>query len=320
MKVTGMFLLIASGLFIAGCSAINNRADLDRFEAVYKQGEIVSDYVIIGNKKIPLYNGDWEIASVKGFEGKITYPGGSIITNPDKSSNIGQMILVQLKDKDVKSVVLISARTSTVKPGNYMNLDKNCNREAPHYRDVISTKAGGQHDCLIVYDTRKSAEILIQQSATAPAVDWLAKAYGIRLNLNGPLAHHYITKSDDYIIVQHYMNPTIDEQGSMKSLWKSVSWARPITDFDQQAYLDTFIINEKKMHYKLKESLNRLTEVEALRLSKNMKPVYYISDSLNDKQDSIEEKLQKVKELKEKGLITDGEYADKKEELLKTIK
>ena len=44
-----------------------------------------------------------------------------------------------------------------------------------------------------------------------------------------------------------------------------------------------------------------------------------VSDEIKDKSESVEDKLEKLANMKEKGLIDEGEFNSKKEELLKKM-
>ncbi len=322
LYIRNIFTITVFTVLIFGCNAQNVRKHSVDFESSFYQGQIVSNHVVIGNKQIPIPEGDWEVASVKEARQKVTFLGGSLMTAPDIQSNSGQLALVKIKDNQLYSAVYISARSSVVTPGNYMKLHKNCNTKAPHYREVESSKAGGEHDCYIVYQTNQSAEKLATKDSMSKAVEWLAAKKGIKMDLNGPLIQHFVTKDDDYVLYQHYVSPALDQRGKKKASWKYDSWAKPITDPHKSSYINRIIQDGKLLHSRIAASLDG----SKMSVSKQERPLKVIHLRQNDRPEAnhdnsdIEDKLRKLKDLHEQGLITDEEYKSQKMEILKTMK
>ncbi|MEJ1382415.1 MAG: hypothetical protein RPT95_15845 [Candidatus Sedimenticola sp. (ex Thyasira tokunagai)] len=276
-----------------GCVSSPLKQAVDEFDAYHQVGQVINDFVIIGEKRIPIPTGNWVVLTKKtGYVDK-------------NRGAIGGVILVEISGNAVTQMVLIKARLSEQVSAKGMKEDKHFNRADLHYVEKFSTDAFNR-DYIGVHTAKLDASSLMKNGIWKDALLRLASEHNIRPPRRALSATFLVTKNYDFIQAQYIWNPDTDPRKQTGINWKDPDWEYPLFDADQKFYANKIVAWAKGWHPLIKKAIHRIGDSSSATGSTR------VPGGSN----SVELKLLKLKNLFDKGLITEQEYKEQKAMIL----
>ena len=305
----GAYRLLSLGsvlLLLAGCG-VTTRGD---FEKQFSVSQSVSSPLVIAKKQIPLPDGKWVVASQGTTTTSLSTPiAGLILVNMDRSA---EAVAVEVYTNIEPSISTTG-----------WNPLKACGRKDMISPSPKSSFSAGDEECWFINHNK-----FIRSSKTTPMARLRNAAFdfahlkNLELPNTGIYTGYRIADGSDYVTIRYYFNPEAkglspDNAGS----WSGSNWHRDrlVRDSKRVAYID----NQKKWSAlwlkKVKTGFNGKLQKPAglYPLKKSVEPTR--KKSAKPTNWTTEARLKKLKDLRDKNLITPEEYQNRRRAILEQL-
>ncbi len=288
------FVLFLIVFVVAGCVTNSPKQAIEEFESSYQVGQHIKDFVVIGEKRIPVPQGKWIVLA-------------KYVRHVDKNQGaIASIIVADLENNAVKGIVYIKARASDQVSAWWMQDNSHYDRKDLHYVEKFSTDKF-KRDYIAVHTAKADAASLMKNGIWKDALIRLASQYNIRPPRRALSATFFVTEKYDFIMAQYIWNPNLDSRKPIGVSWKDPNWEYPLYDSDQINYANEIIAWAKDWHVGIKQAIHRVSSSPMVADAKSTR---------TSSDNNTEAKLRKLKNLFDKGLITKEEYAKQKATIL----
>jgi hypothetical protein len=300
IRVTILFLVI---LFLPTLTYADHQFELgQKFEG------IIPLHIENGNdQQIALPAGEWIVTATSGFDAQRAASGSSQAASGTKLANVYLANIVGGKLK-----AAIRFRYTRVNRSSGWSVPKYCQRDNLNYQKVAAAYDGTQTDCWGVSYIRGASKPGTPGARSAEYVNKL----GVKIPIVLVYAEYDMANYSDFLIVGYALNPEFEGISPPENMgsFRAVDYhPSRIGNYPQKkAYMEKIIEWGKSWKSKVEMGFKG-------KLTANVAPNPEPNVETKTRNTGLEKKLQDIKNLENKGLITKDEAAKKRQEILNSM-
>ncbi|WP_136681400.1 hypothetical protein [Neptunomonas sp. XY-337] len=243
-------LLAISLVFLSGCNSLPSRLGIKDFHNNYQAGDIARKHIVIGEKKIPLGDGDWAVLATGSHIGEISFIGGQVGIAPVES-NMAIILLAKIEGNTAKHLAYIEARTSPISFGSWIELPGFCSSGYEAYA-VLHESTEQNKRCSYISSISINPQSENYEKVIDDGLTLLKKFTEVAIPETYISDNHFVTNHNDFIFVHYATEADFSEQNP--------GWNESAITTDQKGYLDKQFVTSKSRSEQLKEALERLED------------------------------------------------------------
>jgi hypothetical protein len=273
-----------------------------------KYSGMVPLHIKNGNdQQIPLPDGEWVVTATTGFDAQRSSAGTSL---PSSGTKLSTIYLANIVDGKLKAGIRF--RYTSVNYSSGWSVPKFCRRDNLNYDEVASAYDGTQTDCWGVTYIRGASK---PGSPGAQSVEYINNL-GVKMPIVLSYIEFNMADNSEFLIVGYAFNPEYEGISPPENMgsFRTVDYhPSRIGNYPaKKAYMDKMNEWGKKWKPKVEKGFKGQYTASVVMPKPN-------DGSTTEANSSIEEKLQKIKNLENKGLISKDEAAKKRQEIMNSM-